>query len=111
MLIGITRLTGRYSDDIHHKISVSRPDEIELIKKLLNRHKATFPIALVEDSKTLNDLGVLGFPTVFLIDKEGQIMDFMLGIDKFEAMTRKIKILISETNFNEPPPVLKPGPC
>ncbi len=110
LLIGITRLTGRYSDDIHHKISVSRPDEIELIKKLLNRHKATFPIALVEDSKTLNDFGVLGFPTVFLIDKEGQIMDFMLGIDKFEAMARKIKILMPGTKFNEPPPVRKPGP-
>jgi len=49
----------------------------------MNRPTATLPIALVDDSKTLNDLGVLGFPTVFLIDKEGQIMDFMLGIDKF----------------------------
>ncbi len=96
LLIGITRLTGRYSDDIHHKISVSRPDEIELIKKLLNRHKATFPIALVEDSKTLNDLGVLGFPTLFVINPEGNIVDFKLGADSFNKFEQKIKELIKK---------------
>jgi thiol-disulfide isomerase/thioredoxin len=94
LLIGITRLTGRYSDDIHHKISVSQPDEIELIKKLLNRHKTTFPIALVEDSKTLNDLGVLGFPTLFVINSEGNIVDFKLGADNFNKFEQKIKELI-----------------
>ncbi len=94
LLIGITRLTGRYSDDIHHKISVSRSDEIELIKKLLNRHKATFPIALVEDSKTLNDFGVLGFPTLFVINPKGTIVDFKLGADNFNKFEQKIIELI-----------------
>lgn len=96
LLIGITRLTGRYSDDIHHKISVSRPDEIELIKKLLNRYKATFPIALAEDSKTLKNLGVLGFPTLFIINSQGIITDFKLGADNFNKFIKKIKKLIEK---------------
>lgn len=101
LLLGITRLTGHYSDDRYHKKSVSRPEEIHLIKNLLTRHRATFPIALVEQAEILRDFGVLGFPTLFLIDRTGHVTDFFLGTDEFDALAGRIHGLISEIKVNK----------
>jgi thiol-disulfide isomerase/thioredoxin len=95
LLLGITRLTGRYNDGQYNKKSVSRPEEIRLIKNLLAGYRATFPIALVEQKNILNDFGVLGFPTIFLINRGGQIWDFSLGVDDFDTLAGKVHDLIS----------------
>jgi thiol-disulfide isomerase/thioredoxin len=96
LLIGVTRLTGRYSDDRHHKISVSRPREIELIENLLARHGATFPVALTETADIFNQLGILGTPTIFLIDRSGYAQDFFLGGEKLDQMAAVIKKRVSK---------------
>jgi thioredoxin-like negative regulator of GroEL len=95
LLLGIARLTGRYSDDQHHKISVSKSEEIKLIKNLLARHRASFPIGLTEETHILSDFGVMGFPTLFLIDQTVQIKDFILGVESFEKMAGEIHDLVS----------------
>jgi thioredoxin-like negative regulator of GroEL len=95
LLLGITRLTGRYRDGQNNIKSVSRPEEIRLIKNLLAGYRATFPIALVERKNILNDFGVLGYPTIFLINRAGQIWDFYLGTDDFDALAGKVHELIS----------------
>ena len=96
IIIGITRSSGHYSDDRHHKLRVSREQELKLIKKFLTRHEISIPVGVVKDKKLFNDFGVLGFPTLFVINSRGIITDFKLGANNFNKFEQKIIELIEK---------------
>jgi len=94
VVIGFTRLYGRYSDEIQNKGSVPPEEEKTLIKEFLTRTKIEYPIA-VADTKTIFDTyAVSGIPTMILIDKEGIIHDIRVGSGDETALETKIKEMV-----------------
>ncbi len=90
-VIGIVQVTRRYSDDLHHKFQVNPETFINLTRKLLKRHRVDFPVALTTGNSIQESFGVLGYPTLFLLDPEGKIRDFKLGAEDLEIFIEKIE--------------------
>lgn len=94
VVIGYTRLYGQYSDDVQRKGKVSPKEEIELIKGFLKRHKMDYPVAIASDDKYFNEYHIEGIPTMFFIDKKGNIADFKVGAGNPDFIKNKINQLL-----------------
>lgn len=95
MVITITRLSKRYSDERHQKVKVTPEQGLELTEQFVNRHRISLPVGVATDKTLFDHFGVLGYPTLFLINPEGVIIDFKLGGFNFQRFENKIKILLT----------------
>ena len=94
VVIGFTRLYGRYSDEMQNKGSVPPEEEKTLIKEFLTRTKIEYPIAVADSNAIFNTYAVSGIPTMILIDKEGIIHDIRVGSGDEAALETKIKEMV-----------------
>jgi len=94
VVIGFTRLYGRYSDEIQNKGSVPPEEEKTLIKEFLTRTKIEYPIAIADSKSIFDTYAVSGIPTMILIDKEGIIHDIRVGSGDEAALETKIKEMV-----------------
>lgn len=94
VVIGFTRIYGRYSDDIQNKGNVPPDEEKALIKEFLTRTKIEYPIAIADSKAIFDAYGVSGIPTMILIDKEGNIHDIRVGSGDEAALEAKIKEMV-----------------
>lgn len=98
VVIGITKLTGKYDDDKVDKGKVSEEEELELIKEYMARKKVTFPVvvAKVDDRTDLDNYKITGIPTQIFIDKQG-IVDFITsGSGNIPFIKERIRSLLGE---------------
>lgn len=98
MVIGITKLTGKYSDEEVDLGKVSKEEELELIKKYMERKKVKFPVVVaeVDDRSDLNNYKITGIPTQIFINKQG-ICDFIKsGSGNVPFIIDRIKSLLAE---------------
>ncbi len=56
-------------------------EEVELIRRTIAKHGATFPVAVAEDEKLQTIYGANGLPTAFLIDRDGIVQYAGQGVD------------------------------
>jgi thiol-disulfide isomerase/thioredoxin len=96
VVIGFTRLYGRYSDDVpeNRKDEVEPQEEIQLTTNFLNRHNINYPIAIAEEATIFDEYGVTGIPTMILINKEGNVADIRVGSGDEAGLEAKIKELL-----------------
>ena len=94
VVIGFTRLYGRYSDDTQNKGKVGAEEEITLIKDFLKRNAISYPVAIANERTIFDTYWVSGIPTLVLIDKEGNIRDILVGIGDEGQLETKIKDLL-----------------
>ncbi|MCP4214226.1 MAG: TlpA family protein disulfide reductase [bacterium] len=94
VVIGFTRLYGRYSDDIQSKGKVESAREQELIKGYVERKKITYPIAIAESSACFDLYGVTGIPTLVLVDKKGVVHELEVGVGDQVKLEAKIRELL-----------------
>jgi len=94
VVIGYTRIYGRYSDDKENKGNVPKDQEIDLIKGFLKRHKITYPIAIADGKDVFDKYGVSGIPTMILIDKKGNVTDIKVGSGEEDKLAKKIEDLL-----------------
>jgi thiol-disulfide isomerase/thioredoxin len=95
VVIGFTRIYGRYSDDRENKGNVPPEEERTLIKGFVERHELTYPIAIADSKDTFNAFKVGGIPHMVLIDKEGNIKDIRIGSGDEERLEQKITALLN----------------
>lgn len=101
LVVGIVQITRRYSDDIHHKVKVNPDEYIKLTGDYLERNHITFPVALTRGNNVQESYGVLGYPTLFLLDQSGKIREFKLGSEGLETFIAKIEyFLLGKTPRN-----------
>jgi thiol-disulfide isomerase/thioredoxin len=93
-IIGYTRFYGKYRDDIVDKGKVNKEDELELIKKYLERKKIPFPIAVAEEKTDLDKYKIPGLPTLVFIDKKGNIDYTKIGAGSILFIKDKVKKLL-----------------
>lgn len=94
VVIGFTKLYGKYIDDKENLGKVEPEKEKEKIKGFVERFKITYPVAIADNDDAFNAYGVAGIPTMVLIDKEGNIKDFQVGSGDEAGLEKKIKELL-----------------
>jgi thiol-disulfide isomerase/thioredoxin len=94
VVIGITRIYGRYSDDTQNKGSVPADEEKKLIQEFVQRNKIVYPVAVADTEGIFGTYAVRGIPTMFLIDKEGNITDIKVGSGDEAELAKKIEKLL-----------------
>ena len=71
-------------------IAINELDSKEAIASYASRHKLTFTMLPDEGSLLFKEYNVVGFPTVFILDKEGVVREKVLG----DMPTAKLEKLI-----------------
>lgn len=95
VVIGFTKLYGRYSDEIQKKGAVAPDEEKALIKGFIERNGLKYPIAISDLGAEFEKYGVSGIPTMVFIDKAGNIYDIKVGSGNESEITKKIKLLLA----------------
>lgn len=96
VVIGFTKIYGRYSDDLQNKGQVGADEERALIRGFVERWKLTYPIAISDKGEDFDDYGVSGIPTMVFIDKAGNLYEIKVGSGNESAITARIKQLLAE---------------
>lgn len=97
MVIGYSRLYGEYRDDVVNLGKVKKEEELENIRKYLDRTKISFPVLVAEDKTDYETYKISGIPTLVVMDKKGKISFTKMGSGDIPFLKQKIKQLLEET--------------
>ncbi|MBN2344951.1 MAG: redoxin domain-containing protein [Candidatus Aminicenantes bacterium] len=95
VVIGFTKLYGRYSDEVQNKGAVGPDEERGLIQGFAKRWKMTYPLAISDKGQDFDDYGVSGIPTMVFIDRGGRIYEVKVGSGDEAAISAKIRKLLA----------------
>jgi thiol-disulfide isomerase/thioredoxin len=95
VVIGFTKIYGRYSDETQNKGAVGADEEKSLIQGFVERNGLKYPIAISATGEEFEKYGVSGIPTMVFIDKAGNIYDIKVGSGNETEITEKIKLLLA----------------
>jgi thiol-disulfide isomerase/thioredoxin len=96
LVIGYTRLYGRYSDDLEKKPKVAPAEELSLISKFIDRNKISYPIAVSTEGRAFDSYAVTAIPTMAFIDRKGTIAYFKTGSGTLKQIEDRISALLAE---------------
>ena len=94
VMIGLTRLYGKYSDETDNKGLVSKNEELDLINRFLVRHNVAYPSAIAVESVNTVNYRVKSIPTLVFINKKGGIDCISVGAGQEQFIESKIKKLL-----------------
>jgi thiol-disulfide isomerase/thioredoxin len=95
VVIGFTKIYGRYSDEIQKKGAVEPAEEKTLIQGFVERNSLKYPIAIAASGDAFDKYGVSGIPTMVFIGRDGNIYDIKVGSGNEREITEKIKLLLA----------------
>jgi thiol-disulfide isomerase/thioredoxin len=96
VVIGFTKLYGRYTDDLQNKGAVAADEERTLIQGFVERWKMAYPVAIADKGDSFEAYGIAGIPTMVFIDKAGAVYEIKVGSGNEAAITAKIRKLLAE---------------
>jgi thiol-disulfide isomerase/thioredoxin len=96
LVIGYTRLYGRYSDDLENKPQVGAEEELTLIRKYVERNGISYPIAVSAEGRAFDAYAVTAIPTMVFIKRDGKIDSFKTGSGTLRQIEEKIAALVRE---------------
>jgi thiol-disulfide isomerase/thioredoxin len=96
LVIGYTRLYGRYSADREKKESVTPDEELALIQKYIERNQVTYPIAISAEGLGFDAFAVKAIPAMAFIDRRGNIAYMKTGSGTLKQIEDKIASLLAE---------------
>ena len=96
LVIGYTRLYGRYSDDLEKKDKVSAAEELALIKKYLARNKIFYPVGVSSEGSGFDTYSVTAIPTIVFIDRRGKVAFIKTGSGTIKQIQDMIASLLAE---------------
>jgi thiol-disulfide isomerase/thioredoxin len=96
VVIGFTRLYGRYTDDLQNKGAVAADEERALTQGFVERWKMAYPVAIADKGDIFEAYGIAGIPTMVFIDKAGAVYEIKVGSGNEAAITAKIRKLLAE---------------
>jgi thiol-disulfide isomerase/thioredoxin len=95
VVIGFTKIYGRYSDEIQKKGAVEPAEEKTLIQGFVERNSLKYPIAIAANGDAFDKYGVSGIPTMVFIGRDGNIYDIKVGSGNEREISEKIKLLLA----------------
>jgi thiol-disulfide isomerase/thioredoxin len=96
LVIGYTRLNGRYSDDFEKKDKVTATEEIALIKNYIERNKITYPVAVSSEGSGFDAYSVTAIPTLVFINRRGNVTYIKTGSGSIKQIQDRIASLLGE---------------
>jgi len=96
LVIGYTRLYGRYSDDLGKKGNVGAAEEVALIQKYLARQKISYPSAIASEGLAFDAYAVTAIPTMVFIDRQGRVATVKTGSGTVRQIQDMIAALLEE---------------
>ena len=94
VVLGYTRLYGRYSDERQRLPEVEPKDEIRLTSEFLKRFDMTYPVAIANGKEGFETYHIRGIPTLIMIDRQGRVADFKIGSGNEQYVKDKIQELL-----------------
>ena len=55
-------------------VNVNKPNILKQVRPYINKRKYKFPVSVDPRSKLAKKLGVIGYPALYLVDKDGTIL-------------------------------------
>jgi cytochrome c biogenesis protein CcmG/thiol:disulfide interchange protein DsbE len=80
----MNEMIGRYADEDFVIVGVNVDMERELAEEFLRETPASFPIVYDPDAKLAQQFGVLGMPSSYLIDRDGNVISSHIGFRRDE---------------------------
>jgi len=68
-------------------LAINLGEKSKKVGKFVEKYSYTFDIIVDEEKKVINKLKILGIPTTFVLDKEGQILGKLMGPKKWNDPT------------------------
>jgi thiol-disulfide isomerase/thioredoxin len=96
LVIGYTRLYGRYSDDLQKKDNVTAAEELSLIKNYIERSRITYPIAISTEGPGFDSFAVTAIPTIVFLDRRGNIAYMKTGSGTLKQIEDRLAALLAE---------------
>lgn len=96
LVIGYTRLYGRYGDDLEKKDKVGAPEESALIKNYLARKNISYPVAVSSEGQGFDNYAVTAIPTLVFINRRGEIAFIKTGAGSITQIQDMISSLLAE---------------
>jgi thiol-disulfide isomerase/thioredoxin len=94
LVIGYTRLYGRYSDDLDKKDKVGPGEELALIQKYLARNHISYPVAVSNEGSGFDTYHVTAIPTMVFIDRSGKVAYIKTGSGTIQQIQDMIAALL-----------------
>lgn len=90
----LNNLYNEYKDKGFVVLAVSVDTSEKPVKSFAREHKLAFPILMDKDKAvSFDEYAVLGLPTTFLIDKNGVVIEKIMGEREWDSPQMKEKIL------------------
>jgi thiol-disulfide isomerase/thioredoxin len=93
-IVGVTRFYGRSDTEE----SLGREQELKSLQSYKAKHRLTYPFAVGKMDDVTNEerYGVIGLPTVILIDRRGNVRHVKRGVGEYRQLEKQIERLIGE---------------
>jgi len=91
----LNELQEAYGERGFDVIAIS-PEEADILAEFQAEHPVVYT-SLVGTEELVHEYGALGYPTAFLIDGEGYVVDFFFGPKPRSVLEAKIEELLSES--------------
>jgi len=89
-------LYAEYRDKGLDIVAVSMDEEgAEVVRPFVADNGMTYPVALGSDEVAEAFGGVVGFPTTFLVDREGKVVDSWVGVIPRRVLEDKVRTLVA----------------
>jgi len=90
------KLYSKYRDGLEvYAINITKYDKMEDITQFVDTYHYTFPVLLDITGEVSKKYNVIGIPTTFFVDKDGKIIDQIIGASSFQTLKMKFKALAS----------------
>ncbi len=96
VVIGLTKLYGRYVDDQQNIPQVSAAEELDLIGEFVKRFNISYPVAIDHEGLAFESYGISAIPTLVLVDRQGNVDYIKIGSGDEEQLKAKIRSLLQK---------------
>jgi thiol-disulfide isomerase/thioredoxin len=100
------RLQAQYPKADVQFLAIDVGEDEKTVRAFVAKRPFPYPVLLDEEEKVSGDLGVVGFPTLLIIDKKGEVSYLRAGI----VPDKRLRELLAQAGA-PPPPGLAPTPA
>ena len=95
-VVGATELYGHAWLEGRSEVNLSPDREVEIIDKFRASLNLNYPVVLTAEREGNKQYGVLGIPTLFLIDRKGVVRKYEVGAGDHADLEREIEKCLTE---------------
>lgn len=86
----IQKVHGEYSEDDVQFFAVDLGEDEETVRAFVENNPFPYPVLLDPEENLMYELGILGLPTVMIVDRNGDVSYFEAGVLYADALREEI---------------------